>query len=470
MKRFGSFKPIDEVISESSLWNLHLKVSSREDLMDRPNNTVAVFTQADGEFRPGDVVIKKDGTWVKLDLQRHKIGAVKKLRGFRLGKNVHLKWEGPLDVCDSDGNPLVKLDRVIIVRKYGSAPNDEMDGTIAYISYRQDQFSAYKSGYYIDTVPDADGDADWYYRAFAVAENGYTDYTSQAFKVTDMTWDTVCEAIRAGKVANYFEVGDTIKITNGVKELELTVASINTALLRGQESPKSLTFIFRYPDRIIFDVDKGNYFKTKDTVALNKTYYIYDGVGNYTPIYPTPGTAITETLYEANTVARAENGSNRWYNSDIRAWCNNVQAFVYREVVDDYIQAIEAKTGAQAATPFDYIAALDYDLSNAIKETTCTTAKPAIDSAGIDTTFDWFFLPSLTELTGNRNGSYIEGTQFRLFSTKIDEPYRTMTRSAYQSTVSQDAGINIQALNVAGGVVTDVAKNLNNCYIAFSIG
>ena len=179
---------------------------------------------------------------------------------------------------------------------------------------------------------------------------------------------------------------------------------------------------------------------------------------------------ITEPLYEANTVARAENGSNRWYNSDIRAWCNNVQAFVYREVVDDYMQAIEAKTGEHAATPFDYIAALDYDLSNAIKETTCTTAKSAIDSVGIDTTFDWFFLPSLTELTGNRNGNYIEGTQFRLFSTKIDEPYLTMTRSAYQSTVSQDAGIHIQAINNNGNIVTSYAKNLNNCYIAFSIG
>ena len=104
MKRFGSFKPIDEVISESSLWNLHLKVARKEDLMDRPNNTVAVFTQTDGEFRAGDVVIKRNGTWVKLDLQRHKIGAVKKLRGFRLGKNVHLKWEGPLDIFDADGN------------------------------------------------------------------------------------------------------------------------------------------------------------------------------------------------------------------------------------------------------------------------------------------------------------------------------------------------------------------------------
>ena len=470
MKRFGSFKPIDEVISESSLWNLHLKVESREDLMDRPNNTVAVFTKQDGEFRPGDVVIKRNGTWVKLNLQRQKIGAVKKLRGFRLGKNVHLKWEGPLDVFDTDGNPIVKLDRIIIVRKYGSAPENEMDGTIAYISYKKDQFNSYGSGYYIDTVPDADEDADWYYRAFAVAENGYTDYTSPALKITDMTWDGICESIRSGTVSDYFEVGDVVRIANESNELDLVVASINTATLRGQEAPKSLTFMMRYPESVIFDVDKGPYFKTKDTVALNKTYYIYDGVGNYEPIRLTPGTAITGTLYEANTIARAENGTNRWSASDIRAWCNNARQFVYTEVVQDYINAVESKTGVITPPPFDYIASLDPDLANAIVETACITAKPAIDTTGTETTYDWFFIPSITELTGSKNGNYIEGVQFKLFSSGTDFPVKTMTRSAYQASVSQDAGINIRAINAAGGVVTDIAKNIGSCFIAFSIG
>lgn len=470
MKRFGSFKPIDEVISESSLWNLHLKVARKEDLMDRPNNTVAVFTQTDGEFHAGDVVIKRNGTWVKLDLQRHKIGAVKKLRGFRLGKNVHLKWEGPLDIFDADGNSIVRLDRIIIVRKYGSAPENEMDGTIAYISYKKDQFNSYGSGYYIDTVPDADDDADWYYRAFAVAENGYTDYTSPAFKVTNMTWEGVCEAIRAGRTNEYFEVGDVVRISNEAKELDLVVASINTTVLRGQESAKSLTFLMKYPDQVIFDVNKGEYFKTKDTVALNKTYYIYDGVGNYKPVRPTPGSVISGTLYEANTVARAENGNNRWSASDIRAWCNSTNPFSYSEVVSDYMLAVETKTGILPATPFDYISSLEPDLADAISETTCVTAKPSIDTNGTEITYDWFFIPSLTELTGNRNGSYIEGVQFRLFSQGIDFPTNTMTRSAYQANVSQDAGINIQALNSYGGVVTDVAKNVGYCYIAFSIG
>lgn len=470
MKRFGSFKPIDEVISESSLWNLHLKVSSKEDLMDRPNNTVAVFTRADGEFRAGDVVIKKNGTWVKLDLQRKKIGSVKKLRGFRLGKNVHLKWEGPLDIFDADGNSIVKLDRIIIVRKYGSAPENEMDGTIAYISYKKDQFNSYGSGYYIDTVPDADEDADWYYRAFAVAENGYTDYTSTPLKITDMTWDTISEAVRSGKVSDYFEIGDVIRVSNGTQELDLVVASINTATLRGQESPKSLTFLFKYPNPVIFDVDKGSYFKTKDTKALNKTYYIYDGIGNYEPIRLTPGTAITGTLYEANTIARAENGTNRWSASDIRAWCNSVIAFNYSEVVRDYMDAVEAKTGTLPSTPFDYISSIEPELANAIMETSCITAKPSIDTTGSETTYDWFFIPSITEFKGSKNGNYLEGVQFRLFSSGIDFPSRTMTRSAYQANVSQDAGINILSINAAGGVVTDVAKNVGNCYIAFSIG
>lgn len=470
MKRFGSFKPIDEVISESSLWNLHLKVSSREDLMDRPNNTVAVFTQSDGDFRAGDVVIKDNGTWVKLDLRRGKIGSVKKLRGFKLGNNVHLKWEGPLDVFDTDGNPVIRLDRIILVRKYGSAPENEMDGTVAYVSYKKDQFNTYGSGYYIDAVPDADGDSDWYYRAFAVAENGYTDYTSSALKISDMSWNDVCESIRDGSVSSYFEIGDVVRIYDGTKELDLTVASINTSILRGQESPKSLTFLMKYPDPIIFDVDKGYYFKTKDTVVLNKTYYIYDGVGNYEPVHLIPGTPITGTLYEANTIARAENGTNRWSASDIRAWCNNVRQFIYTDVVQDYINALEQRTGKTNPTPFDYISSIDPDLANAISETVCVTAKPSIDTAGTETTYDWFFVPSITELTGSNNGNYIEGTQFRLFSSKLDFPVNTLTRSAYQANAAQDAGVNTRTINPTGGIVTGVAKDTGFCYIAFSIG
>ena len=261
-----------------------------------------------------------------------------------------------------------------------------------------------------------------------------------------------------------------MKISNEAKELDLVVASINTAVLRGQESAKSVTFLMKYPDQVIFDVNKGDYFKTKDTVALNKTYYIYDGVGNYTPVRPTPGSVISGTLYEANTVARAENGNNRWSASDIRAWCNSTNPFSYSEVVSDYMLAVEAKTGILPATPFDYISSLEPDLADAIAETTCITAKPSIDTTGTEITYDWFFVPSLTELTGNKNGNYIEGVQFRLFSQGIDFPTNTMTRSAYQANVSQDAGINIQALNPSGGVVTDVAKNVGYCYIAFSIG
>ena len=47
MKRFGSFRPLDSVISTEDIRNLHLTVSTAAELDLHPNNTIAVFT-ADG--------------------------------------------------------------------------------------------------------------------------------------------------------------------------------------------------------------------------------------------------------------------------------------------------------------------------------------------------------------------------------------------------------------------------------------
>ncbi len=48
MSQFGKFRPSDPVVSQDNLLNLHLKVSSVEELGHYPNNTIAVFTDDDG--------------------------------------------------------------------------------------------------------------------------------------------------------------------------------------------------------------------------------------------------------------------------------------------------------------------------------------------------------------------------------------------------------------------------------------
>ena len=97
----------------------------------------------------------------------------KMLRYAKNGTNVTLKWQDP-DNTIIDGQTLCSWDRTLIVRKAGSYPTSEIDGTVVLTNTTR---NAYANTGYIDTLPDSTND--YYYRAFPVSVNGAVNYDDQ---------------------------------------------------------------------------------------------------------------------------------------------------------------------------------------------------------------------------------------------------------------------------------------------------
>ena len=112
MKRFGEIKPLERIVQTGALNNFHVVVDSFDKLSTFPDQTVAVFSQDDGEFRKGDVVVKQeDGTWTRLVLLKHGLDPVTRLRAMRFGTRVILRWNDPRDRYDHNGNLLSEFRR-----------------------------------------------------------------------------------------------------------------------------------------------------------------------------------------------------------------------------------------------------------------------------------------------------------------------------------------------------------------------
>ena len=439
MKRFGSFKPLDTVISSDVLSKLHVAVSSVTELTDAyPNNTIAVFTKPDGEFKQGDVAIKKNGIWSRLKTYLPTLGPVTELRGFRLDKRVYLKYKSPANRCDNRGNTIASWKKEIVVRKYGSQPTSELDGTVVRVIVKKDVFSKNASKYLVDYIPDADNDSQWYYRVFVQADNGTIDYNTTAPGITihDMPWSNIIEAVRSGHAKEVFAVGDAFRLDDGN---EMVVADITT------RSPYRVTMLLRYPRYMLpFDTKKPSGFKyTRDTRAVaRKTYRKYNPqTGEYDIKSLYVGAPIMEPLYEDvkaslvnyGTAHRPDNGSNRWSTSDIRYWLNLTMYSGVTNADVDFMSSIGGILTEEQfenpslipdgtpIPPYLYLKKYIPDILECLVSTSNRTSVPVSDGTGLETTQERFFIPSITELTGITNGDkYAEGTQFELFSKGLE--------------------------------------------------
>lgn len=93
-----------------------------------------------------------------------------------LGRNK-LKFEEPDDTI-IDGQAACVVDKVIIRRKSGSAPTDEVDGILVAEILRKD-FGLYKNNYFIDeTFAPAIGET-WHYKAFPLSTTGFYNTSSE---------------------------------------------------------------------------------------------------------------------------------------------------------------------------------------------------------------------------------------------------------------------------------------------------
>lgn len=498
MKKLEQFRPLDEILVREDLNRLHLKVSKVAELADFPEQAVAVFIDDDGEFQNGDIVVNDGGNWVKMGSLRAAIGNVSMLRGYMIGTKVLLRWKEPIDTFNSEGKCIARWEKTVVVRKYGSAPTSINDGTICYTSYIRDQFHQSGSPYFIDYAPIADG-GDWYYGVYAVADNG-KPATGVTLKVAKMPWSDIAKIIREGDAAQLFAVGDIIQFKDGN---ELVVASIDTCKAANEtEHPHTVTFMFRDAYQIVmFDRPKGLYFRTKDAYARQgKVYYRptgqFNAVGD--PIYevlsiPT-GSQLPAgiELYETNDPDRAYNGSNRWSSSDLRDWLNSVTISGNADR-NAYMAAIREHNGitdpAAPVSPYRYLKEQDPDLIDAIIPTQCITKEHQVDGGSSSITNDLFFIPSITEVTGEPVLGIYEGTQFQIYgddpTSVINYAYlsenaiKILTASGWWTRTAVQSGQGVSYSNCAVRYVTStgntevtslLANSYTGCVVAFNIG
>lgn len=95
------------------------------------------------------------------------------MRKSQTGTTVSLKWKDPNDTV-IDGQVLCSWAKTIIVRKAGSYPENETDGTVITTSTTR---NAYDSTPLVDELPDSENE--YFYRAFPVSVNGVVNLDPQ---------------------------------------------------------------------------------------------------------------------------------------------------------------------------------------------------------------------------------------------------------------------------------------------------
>ena len=472
MKRFGSIKPLERIVHTSALSNFHVVVDSFDKLSTFPNQTVAVFSHDDGEFRKGDVVVNQNGTWTRLVLLKHGLDPVTRLRAMRFGKRVILRWNDPRDRYDHDGNLLSEFYRTILVRKFGSEPENEFDGTQIYINYLRNQYNGQgDKPYFVDRIPEGDGIGKVFYKAFSVSKDGLVNRSTEPVEAKELTWAEISSMIKQGQGERIFSVGDEIPLPSGNALVCAAFDAITTQ--NPTTNPHSVTFAIKYPWLPIpFDTAKGTYRLTVDRVVLSgKTYYYKDTSDNFQPASLKAGASIPSGIYyESQIPSRGDSGSNRWSTSDIRAWLNSTSEANYGAIV----QQMQQQVDNLPAPPLEFLTSeLGEEFINIIVSSRVTTGLAKVDGSVAETVGDRIFLPSYTEMTGKKNGTHTEGKQFEGYKDGLiptdfnipeDSPQdvvdlymagtSTWTRSAFQALSSaSDTGSDVKTVAKGGDYV-----------------
>ena len=502
-KRYGSFKAFDDAIAAKEVGGYHVKIKKLSDLDILQDQEIAVFIGNDGIYKTGDIIIKVDGEWVKLVPGSDKLSPCTRLRCRQIGGKVLVRWRDPDDSYDIDMNRTAVWNRTVLVRKYGSAPQSILDGTQVYINYNRNHFNKGDNSFYVDSVPVTDDSIPVFYKAFAISEGGYVANNTEAVQVAAMPWSELVESIREGYGSGIFVAGDVLRLESedGSKSLDLLCMGNDcTVSSKPVTNPHTIAFAFRYllpkqrtntpvfttfddPSTYIHTSSAGyvsdgySYKPTKLTKATGKTYYIKYSTASgiaFRAVRPAIGAVLSADYHERVEESRVNpaiggKGNNQWTSSDIRALINSTR--------DD--------------SPIGIIREIDPEFANIIVSSNVTTEIPSADGGGRTTTTDTFFLPSLTEVFGRKNGSVYEGLQFDYFYNENDveipdaefhwsNPNAVMTaelgnktqvmanwflRSANVSTVS-----NVKSINTNGLMIDLDAYDEAGCFVVFSIG
>ena len=420
-KTFGQHRANDEVVGGEDLKNLYVSVASAEELTSISTHDGVVctanFKVGATEYRSGDVLIRVDGAWVKLtdatfSLQPNQLGNPTKLRGYRLGGKVYIKWNDPVDQKDVNRRVTNMFMKSILVRKFGGTPQNMFDGTPVCTETVKNSFS---KEFFVDSIPTGT-DQEPHYRVFTIATNGYVSasckkeggvITPDDLVPGEFTWGVISRMIQNGEAHKVFAVGDVVTLDNGEGDsTNLLVLDIDGDTCGVDGTDHSVQFLMNqltiggvqreladcFDTREVVVVDGSKYIKSVDVIAddtkvenmayLTPIKEVVSGeeviVGFSNETQPAAGSDISDAgLYERFT-------GYSWKDSTLREMLNDPSTGLIHEL--------------RTISP---------EFADIIVNTTHASRTPS----GVEHTSDKFVLPSLYSVFGVNNVNVVEGVK-----------------------------------------------------------
>ena len=152
-------------------------------------------------------------------------GSVSVLDVYYDETSIQIKFEDPKDTTVDSIIILSTWKNTILVRKSGSYPQNESDGTVLLNNTTRD---AYKDIYFVDSGLSAN--TTYYYRFFTVSNAGVINnaedmmFTAKTSKTPDPVlnnndWDTINKVIQDGRAQEFWNIGDEININLNISSV-----------------------------------------------------------------------------------------------------------------------------------------------------------------------------------------------------------------------------------------------------------
>ncbi len=332
---------------------------------------------------------------------------------YAAGGNV-LSWIDPDDVF-YNGAELARWEKTVLVCKEGSYPESAADGTVVAQTVRAEGTkNAYRNGF---TDAGSRGGSGYCYRLFSQTESGpWNDLAANSFPNEDVfSWGLVQKFVREGLGATKFPVGTVFEISHGEYKhpdgTGLTFRVVGHDQVPAADESLTHTMCLEMTDALFaapLDAAEKTYGFTEDEYAqAGKTYYKMN-TNDYTYTELVEGTDykvgdLIVGKYEKNTGVRDQLGYSRFSQSNLLQWLNSTASSVHwfedKSIWDIFSQVLIQKNG--------FCQNLDAEFLAAVSPARITTALPAVDGGGLETTDAKFWILSYSQVYGLKNNDIV---------------------------------------------------------------
>lgn len=335
-----------------------------------------------------------------------------------------LSWIDPDDVV-YNGAELARWGKTVLVCKAGSYPASVTDGTIVAQTVRADGTkNAYRNGF---TDASSRGGNGYCYRLFSQTESGtWNDLAANSFPNTSVvSWGLVQKFVREGLGATKYPVGTVFEVSHGdYKHSDgtgLTFRVVGHDQVPAADESLTHTMCLEMTDALFaapLDGAELLYGLSNDLYAQEgKTYYKENRTDNtYTELVAGTDYAVGERIvgyWEKNVGVRDQLGYSRFSQSNLLQWLNSKSSYGWHmnSIWDSMANALR-KAG------FCY--KLDAEFLAAVSPARITTALPAADGGGSETTDAKFWILSISQVNGTQTNGVTENDQLEWYQAGND--------------------------------------------------